>query len=372
MKILVTGAAGFLGKNLIFNLRNNGYEDIFEYTLDSTDEDLKKYTSECDFVFHLAGVNRPKDPKEFAEGNTGLTKKVLEFLKQSGNRAPVLLSSSIQAGLNNDYGRSKRAAEEAVFGYGKEEDIPVYVYRFPNLFGKWSMPNYNTVIATFCHNIARGIPIRIDDREKVISLAYVDDVIDQFLRILKTGIHIPPGEFVTFPLSLIYERKLGFIADRIESFKKSRENLMIPDMGDEFEKKLYSTYLSFLPENDFSYPLKSNTDERGSFTEFIKTQERGQVSVNVSHPGITKGQHWHNSKNEKFLVVKGRAAINFRKIGSDEVITYHVSGEKPEVVDIPTGYTHNIVNEGDTDLITVMWANEVFDPDRPDTFREDV
>ena len=372
MKILVTGAAGFLGKNLIFNLRNKGYEDIFEYTLGSTDEDLKKYTSECDFVFHLAGVNRPKDPKEFEEGNAGLTKKILVSLKQNGNRAPVLLSSSIQAGLNNDYGRSKRAAEEAVFEYGREEDIPVYVYRFPNLFGKWSMPNYNPVIATFCHNIARGLPIRIDDREKVISLAYVDDVIDQFLRILKTGIRIPPGEFVTFPPNLIYERKLGFIADRIESFKRSRENLMIPDMGDEFEKKLYSTYLSFLPENDFLYPLKPNTDERGSFTEFIKTPERGQVSVNVSHPGITKGQHWHNSKNEKFLVVKGRAAINFRKIGSEEVITYHVSGEKPEVVDIPTGYTHNIVNEGDTDLITVMWANEIFDPDRPDTFREDV
>jgi len=372
MRILVTGAAGFLGKNLVYNLRNAGYEEIFEYTLDSTEEDLKKYTAECDFVFHLAGVNRPKDPKEFMEGNNDLTRKVLSLLKENGNIVPVLLSSSIQAGLNNDYGKSKRAAEEAVFTYAGEEEVPVYVYRFPNLFGKWSMPNYNTVIATFCHNIARDIPIRIDDPEKIISLAYVDDVISQFLRILETGIRIPVGEFVTFPPNLIYERKLGFIAEKIRSFKSSRENLMIPDMGDEFEKKLYSTYLSFLPENDFSYPLKMNTDERGSFTEFIKTRERGQVSVNVSHPGITKGQHWHNSKNEKFLVVKGNAAINFRKMGSDEIITYHVSGDRPEVVDIPTGYTHNIVNEGEEDLITVMWANEVFDPDRPDTFREEV
>ena len=372
MKILVTGAGGFLGKNLVCNLKNAGYDEVFSYDISSTEEEFNSYTEQCDFVFHLAGVNRPKDPREFVTGNAGLTEKLINRLKECGNKVPILLSSSIQAGLNNDYGKSKREAEELVFSYGRDEDVPVYVYRFPNLFGKWSRPNYNTVIATFCHNIARDLPIRIDDREHVVSLAYVDDVIGQFLRILKTGIRLPAGEFVTFPPNLIYERKLGYIADTILSFKKSREDLMVPDMGDEFVSKLYSTYLSFLPEEGFSYPLKKNSDQRGSFTEFLKSADRGQVSVNVSHPGITKGQHWHNSKNEKFLVVSGRGRIEFRKIGTDEVITYHLSGDKPEVVDIPTGYTHNIINEGDTDLVTVMWANEVFDPEHPDTFYETV
>ncbi len=372
MKILVTGAGGFLGKNLTHNLKIAGYDQVFSYDLNSTEEEFKAYVSECDFVFHLAGVNRPKDTKEFMEGNAGLTGKLIESLKESGNRVPVLLSSSIQAGLNNDYGKSKRAAEELVFSYGRECDLPVYVYRFPNLFGKWSRPDYNTVIATFCHNIARDLPIRIDDPEHIVSLAYVDDVIDQFLRILKTGIKLPPGEFVTFPPSLIYERKLKYIADTIYSFKESREKLMVPDMGDEFVSKLYSTYLSFLPEDAFSYRLKKNEDNRGSFTEFLKSSDRGQVSINVSRPGITKGQHWHNSKNEKFLVVSGKARIEFRKIGTDKVITYHVSGEVPEVVDIPTGYTHNIINEGETDLITVMWANEIYDENHPDTYYETV
>ena len=372
MKILVTGANGFLGRNLVWNLRNAGYTDIYEYTRESSDEDLDKYTADCDFVFHLAGVNRPKDPAEFMTGNAGLTKRILELLEKHENHVPVLLSSSTQAGLNNDYGASKRAAEEEVFVYGKEYDVPVYVYRFPNLFGKWSKPNYNTVVATFCHNIARDLPIQINDPETILHLAYVDDVVDQFLRILKTGIKLPAGEFVTFPPRLVYDVKLGDIAKWIREFKESRENLQVPDMQDPFRKKLYSTYLSFLPTDAFSYPLNMHVDNRGSFTEFVKSPERGQVSVNISHPGITKGQHWHNSKNEKFLVVKGHGLIQFRKIGTDEIIDYHVSGDKLEVIDIPTGYTHNIINEGDDDMVTIMWANEVFDPDHPDTFAEPV
>ncbi|MCR4591324.1 MAG: NAD-dependent epimerase/dehydratase family protein [Lachnospiraceae bacterium] len=249
MKILITGAKGFLGKNLVHALNNAGYNDISEYTLDSSGDDLKRYCGECGFVFHLAGVNRPKDVSEFMTGNAGFTEQVLHCLSDAGNTVPLVLSSSIQAGLNNDYGISKRAAENAVFEYGKENDVPVYVYRFPNLFGRWSMPNYNTVIATFCHNIARGLPIRIDDREKTLPLAYVDDVTGQFIRILETGIKLPPGEFVVFPPSLIYERKLGCIADTIERFRDSLFSGKEPEIKDEFEAKLYDTYRSFIPEN---------------------------------------------------------------------------------------------------------------------------
>jgi len=365
MNILVTGAKGFVGKNLIAELRNKGYNDIFEFTRESDLALLEKYTKECDFVFHLAGVNRPKNENEFMEGNFGLTSQLLELLKKHRNKAPVLITSSIQAMKENPYGVSKKAGEELLFNYSKETDINVYVYRLPNLFGKWSKPNYNTVVATYCHNIACGLDIQINNPDAELNLCYIDDVLEEFVRALE-GNPTMQDNFCVVPVT--HNIKLGELADLIKSFKESRTNLSIPNMGDSLTRKLYSTYLSFLPEDQFSYDLKMNCDQRGSFTEFIRTSERGQVSVNVSKPGITKGNHWHHTKNEKFLVVSGEGLIRFRKIDSDDIIEYRVSGEKLQVVDIPTGYTHSIVNVGESDLVTVMWANECFDPQKPDTY----
>lgn len=365
MNILVTGANGFVGKNLIAELKNNGYYAIFEFTRDSDFSLLEKFTKECDFVFHLAGVNRPKDEKEFMEGNYGLTLRLLELLKKNNNKAPVLLTSSIQAVKDNPYGRSKKAGEDLLFNYSNETNAKVYVYRLPNLFGKWSKPNYNTVVATFCHNIARDLEIHVNNPDTELKLCYIDDVLEEFLRALE-GKPTMQGDFCV--VSETHNIMLGELAAQINGFKESRKNLSIPNMDDPLTKKLYSTYLSFLPEDQFSYNLKMNCDNRGSFTEFIRTPERGQVSINVSKPGITKGNHWHHSKNEKFLVVSGEGLIRFRKIDSDEIIEYRVSGEKLQVVDIPTGYTHSIVNVGESDLVTVMWANECFDPEKPDTY----
>ncbi|HDX9579058.1 TPA: capsular polysaccharide biosynthesis protein CapF [Bacillus pseudomycoides] len=365
MNILVTGAKGFLGKNLVAELRNRGYNNIFEFTKESDPTLLDKYTKECDFVFHLAGVNRPDDENEFMEGNVGFTSQLLELLKRHDNKAPVLITSSIQAEKDNPYGRSKKAGEGLLFNYSKETDAKVYVYRLPNLFGKWSKPNYNTVVATFCHNIARGLDIQINNPDAELNLCYIDDVLEEFLRALEFNPTMQ-GEYCVVPV--VHTIKLGELADVIKSFKESRRNLSIPNMEDTLTKKLYSTYLSFLPEDEFSYDLKMNSDHRGSFTEFIRTSERGQVSINVSKPGITKGNHWHHTKNEKFLVVSGEGLIRFRKVDSDDIIEYRVSGEKLQVVDIPTGYTHSIVNIGENDLVTVMWANECFDPEKPDTY----
>jgi UDP-2-acetamido-2,6-beta-L-arabino-hexul-4-ose reductase len=365
MNILVTGANGFVGKNLIAELKNKGYNNIFEFTRESAPSLLEKYTKECDFVFHLAGVNRPEDENEFMEGNFGLTSQLLEQLKKHENKAPVLLTSSIQAEKDNPYGISKKAGEDLLFNYYFETDVKVYVYRLPNLFGKWSKPNYNTVVATFCHNIARGLDIQINNSDSELNLCYIDDVLEEFLRALEGSPNMK-DDFCVVPMT--HNIKLGELADLIKSFKESRKNLSIPNMEDALTKKLYSTYLSFLPEKQFSYDLKVNSDHRGSFTEFMRTPERGQVSVNVSKPGITKGNHWHHTKNEKFLVVSGEGLIRFRKIDSDEIIEYRVSGEKLQVVDIPTGYTHSIVNVGENDLVTVMWANECFDPEKPDTY----
>lgn len=365
MNILVTGAKGFLGKNLVAELRNRGYNNIFEFTKESDPTLLDKYTKECDFVFHLAGVNRPKDESEFMEGNVGFTSQLLESLKKHDNKAPVLITSSIQAEKDNPYGRSKKAGEELLFNYSKETDVKVYVYRLPNLFGKWSKPNYNTVVATFCHNIARGLDIQVNNPDAELNLCYIDDVLEEFLKALEFN-PTTQDDYCVVPVE--HTIKLGKLADLIKSFKESRTNLSIPNMEDALTKKLYSTYLSFLPEDEFSYDLKMNSDHRGSFTEFIRTSERGQVSVNVSKPGITKGNHWHHTKNEKFLVVSGEGLIRFRKIDSDDIIEYRVSGEKLQVVDIPTGYTHSIVNIGENDLVTVMWANECFDPEKPDTY----
>ena len=365
MKILITGAKGFIGKNLIAELKNRDYTNIFEYDIDTNPDLLDKYCKEANFVFHLAGVNRPKDESEFMEGNFGFTSTLLEKLKKYNNTCPVMISSSIQAKLDNPYGRSKKAGEDLLFDYSKETGAKVLVYRFPNVFGKWCRPNYNSAVATFCHNIARDLPINVNDPKVVLNLVYIDDLVNELINALE-GKENRVGDFCEVPV--VYTVTLGKIVELIYSFKKSREELSIPDMSDEFTKKLYSTYLSYLPEDQFSYELKMNVDNRGSFTEFIRTLDRGQVSVNISKPGITKGNHWHHTKNEKFLVVSGNGVIRFRKIDSDEVIEYFVSGDKLEVVDIPPGYTHNIENLGDTDMVTIMWANEPFDPENPDTY----
>jgi len=365
MKILITGAKGFIGKNLVAELKNRKYVDIFEYDIDTDPSLLDEYCQETDFVFHLAGVNRPKDQSEFMKGNFGFTSILLDTLKKHRNTCPVMISSSIQAVLDNPYGKSKKAGEDLVFNYGRETGAKVLVYRLPNVFGKWCRPNYNSAIATFCHNIAHGLPISVNDPSVVMKLVYIDDVVNELINALE-GKENRIGDFCEVPV--VYTITLGKIVDLIYSFKKSREERSIPNMSDEFTKKLYSTYLSYLPEDQFSYELKMNVDNRGSFTEFIRTPDRGQVSVNISKPGITKGNHWHHTKNEKFLVVSGKGVIRFRKIDSDEIIEYYVSGDKLEVVDIPPGYTHNIENLGDTDMVTIMWANEPFDPEKPDTY----
>lgn len=365
MKILVTGANGFIGKNLICALENRGYTDILKYDIDSNPTEFNGYAKECDFVFHLAGVNRPKDNKEYMDGNFGFTSKLLSALEKHKNFCPIVISSSIQAELDNPYGISKRAGEDLVFEYGKKHDVDIMIYRFPNVFGKWCRPNYNSVVATFCHNIARDINITVNDSNTKMNLVYIDDLVDELTNALE-GNPSRRDKFCFVPTA--HEVTLGKIVELLNSFKASRETLTIPDMSDVFTKKLYSTYLSYLPKKDFSYSLKMNVDNRGSFTEFIKTKDRGQVSVNISKAGITKGNHWHDTKNEKFLVVSGTGVIRLRKHGEDEITSYYVSDQKLEVIDIPPGYTHNIENLGETDMVTIMWANEPFNSDMPDTY----
>lgn len=369
MKILITGSKGFVGKNLIAELRNQGFDDLLEYDVDTNPVLLDQYASECSFVFHLAGVNRPKEQSEFMAGNFGFTSVLLQSLKKYTNKAPVLITSSTQAALENPYGQSKKAGEDLIFEYGNENGVQVFVYRLPNVFGKWCRPNYNSGVATFCHNIANDLPIQVNDPEVMMNLVYIDDVMASLIDKLKNGSD-NKGTFET--VEPVHTIKLGEIVKLINGFKESRQNLLLPDLGDDFTKKLYSTYLSYLPIDKFSYPLKMNVDDRGSFTEFIKSPDRGQVSVNISRPGITKGNHWHHTKNEKFLVVNGTGVIRFRKVNSSEIIEYFVSGEKLEVVDIPVGYTHNIQNLGQTDMVTIMWVNEIFDKAKPDTFFEKV
>ena len=369
MRILITGSNGFVGKNLVCELRSKGYEDLYLFDIDTEPSLLDSFTRDCEFVFHLAGVNRPKDVDEFMQGNFGFTDTLLASLKRNKNTCPVLITSSIQAALDNPYGKSKKAGEDLLFSYAKETGATVHVFRLPNVFGKWCRPNYNSAVATFCHNIARDLPITVNDPEVVMSLVYIDDVLEAFLCALKGDVVKEDG---FCKVSTVHTAKLGRIVELLKSFRESRTTLSVPNMANSFEKVLYSTYLNYLPENQFSYPLKMNTDNRGSFTEIIRTAERGQFSVNISKPGITKGNHWHHTKNEKFLVVSGKALIQFRKVGTEEVVDYHVSGDKLEVVDIPPGYTHNIINEGEGDLVTFMWANEPFNPERPDTVFEKV
>lgn len=399
MKILVTGAKGFVGKNLCAQLRNiqEGkaryygdvkIEEVYEYDIESREEELETYCKNADFVFNLAGVNRPKDPKEFMEGNFGFATKLLDKLKEYNNTCPVMLSSSIQATLvgryaEGDYGKSKKAGEELFFRYSEETGAKVLVYRFPNLFGKWCRPNYNSVVATFCHNMANGLPIQVNDRTTELELLYIDDLVDEMISALKGGEHHceferietvmkEGGRYCAVPTT--YKATLGEIVKLLEEFRSQPETLMIPEIPDNsFAKKLYSTYLSYLPKDKIKYSLRMNKDARGSFTELLKSRNNGQVSVNISRPGITKGQHWHNSKWEFFIVVSGHALIQERKIDTGDVIEFEVSGEKIEAVHMLPGYTHNIINlSEEKDLVTVMWANETFDPDRADTYYEPV
>ena len=382
MKILVTGANGFVGKNLCAALYNiAGGKDktrnidsditVFEYDVDTDSSLLDTYCKECDFVFHLAGVNRPQNTEEFMKGNFGFTSELLENLKKHNNTCPVMISSSIQAALDNPYGLSKKAGEDLMFEYSKQTGAKVLVYRLPNVFGKWCRPNYNSAVATFCNNIANDLPIQVNDRSVNMTLVYIDDVVDEFINALK-GEQTADGDYCKVPVE--HKITLGEIVDLIYSFAKQPDTLVMPEIPDgSFAKKLYSTYLSYLPKEKMSFPLKMNVDARGSFTELLKTDNCGQFSVNISKPGITKGQHWHNTKWEFFIVVSGKGLIEQRKIGSDEVLRFEVSGEKIEAVHMLPGYTHNIINLSDTEnLVTVMWANESFNPNKPDTFFEEV
>lgn len=369
MQILITGAAGFLGKNLAAQLRNRGYTDLLLYDVDTDPGLLELYARDCGFVFHLAGVNRPRDPAEFQSGNVDFTALLLDSLKARGNKVPVLMVSSIQAALDNPYGNSKRAGEELVFAYGEETGAQVFVYRLPNVFGKWCRPGYNSAVATFCHNLARELPIEVHDPAVEMNLVYIDDVIHEFIRAMK-GNATPQGDF--YCVQPVHTVQLGQIADILRSFGECRRNLTVPDMSDPLTRKLYSAYLSYLPEDGFAYELTTHADKRGSFTEFLRTPDRGQVAVNVLKPGIVKGNHWHHSKNEKFLVVQGEGMIRFRRMGCEDIHEYRVSGEKLEAVDIPTGYIHSLTNTGNRDMVVIIWANECFDPENPDTYYQEV
>ena len=368
MNILITGARGFMGKNLRSALtgRCGDAHRLMLLDMPHTEEELLAAAAEADFAFHLAGVNRPTDPADFQKGNADFTRQLLTLLKERGKRPPVLLSSSIQAALENPYGQSKLSAEQAVADYGRETGSAVYLYRLPNVFGKWSRPNYNSAVATFCHNVARGLPITVNDPSVTLRLVYIDDVVEEFLRAMEGQPH-REGEWCT--VQPVHEVNLGHMAELIQSFPALRDSLTAPDQSDPLVKKLYATYLSFLPPEDFSRPTVTHADQRGSFTELLHMGSRGQVSLNVSKPHITKGDHWHQTKHEKFIVLQGEGVIRFRKVGDSTVIAYKVSGENLTVVDIPTGYTHSIENTGDTDMLTLMWANEVFDPAHPDTLR---
>lgn len=365
MSILVTGSKGFIGKNLIAQMKNKGYTDINECDRQTSPEKLEEYCRSADYVFHLAGVNRPDNVAEFMDGNVIFTERLLNLLKKNQKTYTLIVSSSIQAELDNPYGKSKKAMEDLVRECSESTGTPTLIYRFPNVFGKWSKPNYNSVVATFCHNIARDLPVQINDPKKELHLVYIDDLVNELMMSMES---IPLNKPTYKKVEPVYAITLQKLVETISLFKESRDNFSIPNMSDDFTKKLYSTYLSFLPQDDFSYPLKMNIDHRGSFTELIKTPDYGQVSINISKPGVKKGEHWHHTKNEKFIVVSGEGVIRFRHIYSEHIIEYFVSGEKLEVVDIPVGYTHNIENLGKGDMVTVMWANELFDPKNPDTY----
>lgn len=365
MRILVTGAKGFVGSNLCDRLHRLNYQ-VFEYDKDNNADELERFVFDCDFIVHLAGINRPTSPEEF-KGNSTFTELVISCVKKSKKIIPILMTSSIQAELNNEYGKSKKEAENALFSFQKACKNPVYVLRCPNLFGKWCKPNYNSVIATFCYNVSHNIEINVNEEAPKIPFLYIDDLINQIVTYLNKN-DICEKLIDCSPINYATPKE---VAELLYGFKNSRNNLTIPNQND-FEMKLYATYLSYLDENDFAYDLHTHSDDRGSFTELFKTNERGQTSINIIKPGITKGNHYHNTKNEKFIVVNGSCEIKFRKIGTDKVITYSVAGDKFQVVDIPTGYTHSIKNVGTNDAHVIMWASECFDPENPDTYFEEV
>lgn len=381
MDILITGARGFVGRNLVSQLRNvragkaRWYApveigEIFEYDIDSRPEELDEYCRRAGFVFNLAGVNRPKDEAEFMAGNFGFASTLLESLRRAGNACPVMLSSSVQASLDNAYGRSKRAGEDLFFRYGRETGARVLVYRFSNLFGKWCRPNYNSVVATFCHNTAHGLPIRVDDAGRELPLCYIDDVVDELIGALAGHEH-RDGDYCTVPI--VHHVTLGRIADLLRSFREMPSTLDVPDAGDAFARKLYATYLTYLPVDGFSYALTPHADERGSFTEVLRMARGGQVSVNVSKPGVVKGRHWHHTKVERFVVVAGHGLVRQRRVGTAEVVACEVWGDRPEVVETIPGWTHELVNLSPTEnMVTLIWCNECFDPSRPDTYAEEV
>lgn len=368
MKVLVTGANGFIGKNLSIWLKRNDI-DVLAIDIDNLSK-LEEYALQVDFIIHLAGINRPLDVKEFYDGNLNSIVRLVEILKSNKKKTPILLSSSTQAEYDNDYGKSKKMGEDFLFDYQNKTGNPVYIYRFQNVFGKWCRPNYNSVVATFCHNIANGLDISVNDPNIIKEFVYIDDICKTILDLIKSENYKGSNKILTIKPS--YLLSIGELANIIKSFKESRDNLVVPNMDNGIVSKLYATYLSYLPTNQFIYDLNMHVDNRGSFTEFIKTLNSGQVSVNVGKPGVVKGNHFHHTKNEKFLVVKGTCSIKFRKIDSENVIEYIVSGDKLQVVDIPTGYTHSITNIGQDDSITIMWASESFDPNNPDTYFEEV
>lgn len=362
--VLITGANGFIGKNLIATL--NSDVEILKYDIDNSLEDLKEFTRKADFVFHLAGVNRPQEVSEFEKGNRDFTERLLEMLKENSKKIPVLLTSSIQAGLDNPYGLSKKNAESLVLEYSKQTRATVYIYRLPNVFGKWCRPNYNSVIATWCYNVAHGLPLQINNLETELNLVYIDDVVQEFINAFNGSESRAENDFCYIPRTFLVTLKQ--IADTLKAFKNSRSTLIMPSLEGDFERFLYAAYLSYLPENEFGYELEMKYDQRGWLTEFIKSPGMGQIFISRTKPGITRGNHWHHTKAEKFLVIEGEALIKFRQINSKEIIEYRVSGEKLEVLDIPTGYTHSIMNIGNIDVITLFWADEIFSQEKPDTY----
>lgn len=370
MKILVTGAQGFVGKNLITELNNRGYTEIFACDVGTTPAELDVYTKECEFVYHLAGVNRPQDPAEFMTGNFGFTSTLLANLKKHGNKSPLLITSSIQAAQDNPYGQSKKAGEDLVFAFGQEQGVRVLVYRLPNLFGKWCRPNYNSVVATFCHNITHGLPIQIHDSATSLHLGYIDDVVSEFIRGLENKENRQDDGFCRLLKS--YETTVGMVAEKLQAFYANRQTLVMPELAEELDRALYATLLSYLPEDQFAYPLDMKHDNRGWLAEVIKSESFGQIFISKTKPGITRGNHWHHTKVEKFLVIQGEGIIRFRHIHSQDVLEYPVSGEHLIVVDIPVGYTHSITNTGEMDMVTLFWADEVFNPEKNDTNYDEV
>lgn len=385
-KILVTGSNGFVGKNTVVALNESNKYEILTIDRSNSEEELKESVLNADFIVHLAGVNRPKETKEFYEGNGGLTEKIVGYLKENNKNTPILITSSTHATLDNDYGKSKKQSEDALIKYSDECDANVYIFRLPNLFGKWCKPNYNSAVATFCYNIAHDMDVWVNDPAIELNLVYIDDVvasiidcieetniiklknIDEEVAITATGASSIQIDKYYYEVTTVYKRTLGNIVDSLRMFRNMRKSLLIPDLSDGFNKALYSTYLTYLEQDDFSYYLDKKEDNRGWLAELVKSEQFGQMFVSKTHPGITRGNHWHHTKTEKFIVIQGQAAIKFRKLDEDNVIEYIVDGEKPQVLDIPPGYTHSIENIGQDEVITLFWSNEMFNPEKPDTY----